>query len=314
MRLGKLEKIPLRHGWSHEALNFTNWLAKPENLELLSNEIGIDIVLTQTEASVGKFNVDILAEEENRERKIIIENQLEATDHDHLGKIVTYAAGHDAEIVIWIVKEVRDEHKKAIDWLNDITNESINFFAIKIELWKIGNSDPAPKFNIISKPNNWAKALKKSNASSQKASELNMLQLEFWSSMNDYFETNPISVNMKSPRAQSYYNLALGFGNKVHLALNVHSVENYCSVKVYIPNSKELFFGLLENKEQIEMKTGLDFEWMELPERQASQIRIKKEGFDLNNTEEWEEAYKWFAEIIEKIKPVFVGYVENSDY
>ena len=117
MKLSKLEKVDLREVWKHEALDFTNWLAKPENLELLSDEIGIDITLIQTEASVGNFNVDILAEEENTGRKIVIENQLESTDHDHLGKIITYASGFDAEIIIWIVKNVRDEHKQALDWL-----------------------------------------------------------------------------------------------------------------------------------------------------------------------------------------------------
>ena len=127
MKLGKLRKIHLREAWKHEALNFTGWLAEEDNLALLSDEIGIDISLIQTEASVGKFNVDILAEEENGNRKIVIENQLESTDHDHLGKIITYASGFDAEIIIWIVKDVRDEHKQAIDWLNENTIEKVNF-------------------------------------------------------------------------------------------------------------------------------------------------------------------------------------------
>lgn len=121
MQLSKLDKVDLREVWKHEALDFTNWLAKPENLELLSAEIGIDISLIQTEASVGNFNIDILAEEENTGRKIVIENQLESTDHDHLGKIITYASGFDTEIIVWIVKSVRDEHKQAIDWLNEHT-------------------------------------------------------------------------------------------------------------------------------------------------------------------------------------------------
>lgn len=155
----------------------------------MSDAIGLDISFLQTEASVGKISVDILAEEENTSRKIVIENQLESTDHDHLGKIITYASGFDAEIIIWIVKEVRDEHKQAIDWLNDNTNEKINFFAISIELWKIGNSPFAPRFNIISKPNNWAKALKKSTtaASQNNTTGLKMLQLEFWTNLNEYF-------------------------------------------------------------------------------------------------------------------------------
>ena len=112
--LSKLTKLDLREVWKHEALDFTNWLAENENLEALSDAVGVDIKLIQTEASVGKFNVDILAEEDLTGKKIIIENQLESTDHDHLGKIITYASGHDAEIIIWIVKDTRDEHQKAI--------------------------------------------------------------------------------------------------------------------------------------------------------------------------------------------------------
>ena len=126
--LGKIKKVELRKAWNHEASDFTNWLAKEENLHLLSDEIGIDIKLIQTEAPVGKFNVDILAEEENTGNKIIIENQLEMTNHDHLGKIIAYASGFDANMVIWIVKEAREEHRQAVDWLNEHTDENLAFF------------------------------------------------------------------------------------------------------------------------------------------------------------------------------------------
>jgi len=313
VELGKLEKIPLRDAWKHEALDFTGWLSESDNLQLLSNEIGIDIILIQTEASVGKFNVDILAEEESSNRKIVIENQLESTDHDHLGKIITYASGFDAEIIIWIVKDVRDEHKQAIDWLNENTNEKINFFAINIELWRIGNSPLAPKFNIISKPNNWAKALKKSTSSSSqgKVTDLKMLQLEFWSSLNDYFEKNSTTISTRTPRPQHWYDLSLGVGQKAYLSLVVHNRDQYCSVEVYIPNSKELYSELEENKDEIEQKTGLQFEWNELPQKQASRIIVKHTPFNLKETEEWTGHHKWMLETIEKIKPVFVKYIQQ---
>ena len=137
MQLSKIKRVDLRKVWKHEALDFTNWLAEPENLELLSEEVEIEISLIQTEASVGKFKVDILAEENNTGRKIVIENQLDSTNHDHLGKIITYASGFDAEIVIWIVQNVRDEHKQAIDWLNEHTDQKVNIFAIQMEVWQI---------------------------------------------------------------------------------------------------------------------------------------------------------------------------------
>ena len=313
MELGKLEKIPLREAWKHEALNFTTWLADEENLRLLSDEIGISISFIQTEASVGKFSVDILAEEENSDRKIVIENQLETTDHDHLGKIITYASGFDAEIIIWIVKDVRDEHKQAIDWLNENTNEKINFFAINIELWKIGNSKLAPKFNVISKPNNWAKALKKSTSSetTTNMSSLKMLQLEFWTSMNEFFNTKSSAINTRTPRPQHWYDLSLGLGQKAYLSLIVHKREQFCSVEVYIPNSKELYFELFDQKSMIESESGLKFEWQELPERQASRIQVKKRDFDLEDTEKWQENFDWMLKQIEIIKPIFVKFVHN---
>src|SRR3989339_1963783 len=177
--LGKLKKVELREAWKHEASNFTQWLAQEENLALLGDEIGFDIKLLQTEAAVGSFSVDILAEEENTGRKIIIENQLEVTNHDHLGKIITYASGYDAEIIIWIVEDVRDEHQKAIEWLNEHTDENINFFLIKIELWQIEGSNPAPKFEIIVAPNEWAKAIKQSGATGE-LTDTKIQQLDFW--------------------------------------------------------------------------------------------------------------------------------------
>ena len=147
MKLGKLTRVDLREYWKHEALDFTRWLAEPENIELLADEIGIGIQITQTEASVGRFNVDILAEEENTGRKIIIENQLEMTDHTHLGQLITYAAGLDAEFVVWIVRDVREEHQQAVDWLNEHTDEGINFFLVAIELWRIADSSPCAEIH-----------------------------------------------------------------------------------------------------------------------------------------------------------------------
>ncbi len=126
----------------------------------MGDRIGTVIKLIRTEANVGRYNVDILAEEEGTGRKIIIENQLEDTDHDHLGKIITYASGYDAEIIIWIVKDAREEHKRAIEWLNEHTDEKIGFFLIQIQVWRIGDSVPAPKFDIVSSPNEWAKITK----------------------------------------------------------------------------------------------------------------------------------------------------------
>lgn len=158
MQLGKMKKIKdLRSVWKNEPKNFSKWLSEEENLNLLGNEIGVDITLDQLESRVGDFSVDILATEVDTNKKIIIENQLEDTNHDHLGKIITYASGKNAEIIIWIVKRAREEHRKAIEWLNDNIDAKISFFLVEIELWQIDNSPLAPHFNVIERPNDWAK-------------------------------------------------------------------------------------------------------------------------------------------------------------
>ena len=180
MELGKITIVKdLRSVWKNEAYDFTRWLAQDENISLLGEELGLDVSVIKTEANVGSFNVDILAEDPQTADKIIIENQLERTDHDHLGKIITYASGFDAKHIIWIVKDVREEHSQAINWLNEHTDEDINFFLIKIELWKIGNSAIAPKFQIVARPNEWGKAVKSSTGKETEATKAQNFSYNF---------------------------------------------------------------------------------------------------------------------------------------
>lgn len=160
INLGTLKEIKdLREVWPHEARDFTPWLAK--NISILGDEVGIDISIEETESSVGDFNVDIFATDADTGKKIIIENQLEETDHDHLGKLITYASGKSADLVIWLVRKARPEHRAAIEWLNNHTDEGVGFILCEIKVFKIGNSEPAPKFEIIEQPNNWIKEMKK---------------------------------------------------------------------------------------------------------------------------------------------------------
>jgi hypothetical protein len=310
MQLAKLEKVDLRNVWKHEASNFTNWLAESENLELLSEEIGIDIRLIQTEASVGKFNVDILAEEENTGRKIVIENQLEVTDHDHLGKIITYASGFDAEIIIWIVKTVRDEHKQAIDWLNEHTDNKINFFSIQMEVWKISDSPFAPKFSVIAQPNNWAKAVKTSSNSNNKLTETKLLQLEFWEKFKDYAEENQYKIKLRKAYAQHWYDVSFG-SSLAHITLTINSQSNQITCELYITDSKPLFHELSLHKSDIESKLGYSLSWEELPNKKASRIKTTN-SVDFLTVEKWSEYHKWMCENAIKFQNVFSKHVKGS--
>ena len=308
MELGRLEQVNLRDYWKHEALDFTRWLAEDNNLALLSNEIGIDIILERTEAPVGSFNVDILAYEETTGSKIVIENQLERTDHDHLGKIITYASGYDAEHIIWIVKDVRDEHKQAIDWLNENTTSKVNFFAIKMELWKIGDSATAPKFQIISKPNNWAKAVKNSSSQNSPVSDLKMLQLDFWGQLTDTIEDTSSSLRAVKPKPQHWYDIRLG-SSKAHLSLTINSQKDFLSVGIYIPDNKEFFYELEAKKEEIENQLGFNLDWRVLESSLASRIVFEQHNVDFKDTVKWAEYLDWFKSKAEALQKVFTTYI-----
>ncbi|MBU2492347.1 MAG: DUF4268 domain-containing protein [Bacteroidetes bacterium] len=287
--LSRLVKTDLRKVWNHEAQDFTTWLAQDINLELLSEEIGIDIKLIQTEAGVGKFNVDILAEEETTGRKIIIENQLEITDHNHLGKVVTYASGYDANIIIWIVKDVREEHKRAVEWLNEHTDEDVNFFLIKIEVWQIGNSFPAPKFNIISRPNEWAKVIK--NISSSSISDTKLQQQQFWSSFSEFVKTKNSKLRLRTPKPQHWYNFSIG-SSHAHIGLTINTRDNFLGCEIYIPRNKELFNHLKKHKKEIEKKLGQKLEWKDA--NIASRILLKKQVRSVFDNASYEDYFQWF--------------------
>ncbi len=310
MKLANLKEVPLRDVWPHEALDFTTWLAESNNLSLLSDEIGIEISLIRTEASVGKFNVDILAEEENTGRKIIIENQLESTDHDHLGKVITYASGFDASIIIWVVKNVRDEHKQAIDWLNEHTDEEANFFVVKMEVWQIGNSPYAPKFQVISQPNDWAKAVKKSNPQNE-LSEVRLMQLEFWTEFKKYSKENNATIRLRKPLPRSWYDITLG-DSRAHLALSTDTRINEIRCEFYIRDSKELFAELKNHKDEIKNLLGYELEWMYLEGKKASRIRTATKA-NLTQTEKWQDYFEWSLKAAEIFQKVFSSFLKKID-
>lgn len=303
MKLGKLKKIDLRDHWRHEALDFTRWLSEKENLDELGDEIGLDIELIQTEASVGRFSADILAQEEATGRKIVIENQLETTDHSHLGQILTYAAGIEAEYIVWIVKDVRDEHKQAVDWLNEHTDEKVNFFLVRIELWQIGSSDPAPKFVIVSRPNDWTKTIRGTVHDQSELSETKLLQLEFWQQLKDLAASSTPPLRLRTPRPQHWYDVAIGRSD-CHVALTILTTENQIGCEIYIPNSKALFNTFKSNQSAIETALGIgELSWQELPGKKASRIRAFY-NFDFANQQR-EEAFQWLIQTANKFKSVF---------
>ncbi|MDA9768639.1 DUF4268 domain-containing protein [Flavobacteriaceae bacterium] len=295
MKLGNLEKINLREVWAREDTHFTQWLAKEENISVLLDEIGVSAENIKTEDNAGKFNCDITADEVESGKKIIIENQLEKTDHSHLGQLLTYASSFDASIIVWVVADTRDEHKQAIEWFNKNMTENISFFLVKIEVWKIGDSIPAPKFNIVVEPNDWAKITSNKGTTNKELTDTKLEKLKFWEELKDYSENNPSKLRItRKPRPQHWYSMSIGIR---HIGLNfIHNTKNNSiAVDVYI-NKQDIYDKIQLRKDFFESICGeLELEWLALPEKKASRI-LASRGCDLNNETLWEEYFKWFIQ------------------
>jgi hypothetical protein len=308
-RLGKIKRIGLREAWREEE-GFSKWLVEDENLRLLSDEIGIDIKAIETEAEVGKFFADILAEEENTGRKIVIENQFTKTNHDHLGKLITYASGYDAATIIWIAEEVQEEHRRAVDWLNEHTEEEVNFFLVKMELWQISDSPFAPKFEVVSKPNDWAKRAKET-VQHAKLTGTKLQQLEFWNRFKEYGQKKGSKLKFRKTSPQHWYDISVG-SSEAHISLTMDTRLDLFGCELYINNNKDLFNYLLGRKEEIEAKLGEKVEWMELPDRKASRIKISRKG-EVSEIERWNEYFDWLLSEAGKFQGVFSRYTKEFD-
>ena len=223
MELGKLEEVDIREVWKHEQYDFSAWLAKEENICELGRILGVELNVIQTEQSVGNYRCDIFAKDD-LDRNVIIENQLESTNHDHLGKIITYASGLEASVIVWIVKEARDEHASAIEWLNQRTDENVSFFLLEIHAYKIGNSKPAPYFKIIEQPNNFARNLK-NIAKDGELPKRKINRLEFWEKFNEIVKKRNNPFNIRKPSTDHWYSVAIG-SSKCHLSVVLINKNN----------------------------------------------------------------------------------------
>jgi hypothetical protein len=290
--------------WKHEALDFTPWLF--ENLHLLGKYLGIDIEPKQREHAVGKFSLDILGTDVVTNRPIIIENQLCHTDHDHLGKLLTYAAGTDAAIVIWIATEIREEHWQTLEWLNSKTVEGLDFFAVVLKVERIGNSKPAVRFEPVVRPNEWQKQTLKAARSS--TSEKGEKYREFYQVLIDELRDNYQFTNAKLGQAQCWYAFASG-KTGFNYSCNFTGVDTV-RAEVYIDcqdrdTNKQYFDSLYNDREAIESAFGEELEWQRLDERRACRICIHRNGTIEDGEEKLKEIRAWVIPRLLKLKEVF---------
>lgn len=307
MKLGKLKELDIRTVWAHEQYNFSKWLANEENIKELGDELNLSLTDVETEKFVGNYRCDILCKDEITGKVVLIENQLEATNHDHLGKIITYASGLDAAVVVWIVASAREEHASAIEWLNKHTSDDLSFFLIEVHAYTIGNSEPAPMFKIIEQPNDFAKSVK----AISKNSELSVAQqkrLEFWTQFNEVLEQRGKPFNKRKATTDHWYSVAMG-SSECHISIDLVNKEHKIRVGIWIADNKELYDHFYAHKEEIEASCGFELYWDRLDDKKASLACTYIQGLYFDNQDNYPELINKAIDLVLNLKKAFVQFL-----
>ena len=288
--LARLEPVDVREVWPDETKDFTPWLA--DNLDELGKTLDIGLELERVEEKVGRFRADIICKDADdpAARRVLIENQLGPTDHTHFGQLLTYAAGLEAITIVWIAKKFQEEHRAAIDWLNEITGEGIFFFGLEIELWRIEDSSPAPKFNIVSKPNDWSKSIRVGDNAITPVKEM---QRAYWSDFHDVLNKvgGPVSGSRKA-RPEPWMSYAVG---KTDFYLEATFKTRIKQVQVKLRMPKEFLDLLTQEKPAIEEELG-----------DGKEVDPEKRS-------DWPQQHKWLADRLNKMHEVFSPRVKDLD-
>jgi hypothetical protein len=302
MNLGILKTVTARQKWANEARDFTPWLAA--NIGELNKAVGLELEVENIEVAAGPYSADILAKDTGTDKYVVIENQLEKTDHDHLGKAITYASVLDASTIIWVATDFTEEHKKALDWLNDHTGEEISFYGVQVELWQIDNSNAALKFNIISKPNLAVRQAAKSKATDE-LSESKKFQYEFWIKFKDKLAKTKKIPSLQTPNARYWFDVSLGKAN-IHISATCNTDSNTVGVRIYIGNKiADSMLPYLESKKtEIEAEIGQKLQWNPNPDNR-DKIILLSHPTNFSDSNKLEEALDWLVTYTIKFRETF---------
>jgi hypothetical protein len=308
MNLGILKNLKLKSVWNHEERDFTPWLAEEANLTGLSNAIGMDLQLERIEVPVGPYYADILAKDASGEY-VVIENQFGKTNHDHLGKLLTYGATLGASTIVWIAEDFTEEHRKTVEWLNERTIDALSLFAVQLEVLQIDDSPPAIRFNIISQPNQVVRAATAAKSSGA-LTETQQLQLEFWTMFRDRLLGKRILVSAQTPRPQYWFDVALGRSN-ISLSNILDTYASRIGVRVYIGNriADAVLSQLEKDKVAIEQEIGEQLVWNPTPEKRDKIIALFRK-VDLSNRAGWPEYCDWLVNYVAKFRKAFMPRVK----
>ncbi len=320
--LGRLVRVQPREVWANEAAHFTPWLAEPENVALLGETLGMDLEVEAVERAVGPFRADILCKDAGTDHLVLIENQLEASDHRHLGQILTYASGLDAFTIVWIATTIRDEHRATLDWLNEITASEVRFFALEVELWRIGASPPAPKFNVVCRPNDWTRSVKRGAAEVEDA-DPNGHRAEdaaLWTALDARLDERdgPVVVPRQLSRS-NWRNYRLGRINFGLSATVLRSRRLICAELWINAKQPEIdaaqvarwFDALHQDREAFDHAFGEPLHWQRLDHQVGCRIATQRPLLDLTDAEKLADVADWLADRLTRLHTTFADAVRH---
>ena len=311
-----LEPVDLRTVWPDESSNFTPWLAEPESLTLLGDELGLTLEPRGTEQAVGSFSADIFCRRldggSDEESWVVIENQYGRSDHDHLGKQLTYTAGLNGRTVVWIAEGFRDEHRAALDLLNTSTTQDYAYFGVEIELLKIGSSLPAPRFNIVVQPNDWTRTVRPIGAGGE-LSETRQLQLDFWTDFQRLMESDTkIPVTQPAPRPYVTHRVGVSGVRVVSFFTTWNSAtQNYATGEVRVAmeffgrSRRERFDQLEEQADLIKNEAGQPYLWQPWESESILRVMVRRDA-EIENRQEWPEYQAWLKTEVKRMFRVVV--------
>lgn len=315
VNVGKLVKVPLRSVWENEATDFTPWLL--QNPDYLAEALGIELELTADEHGVGPYSVDLIGRDTSNNAVVIIENQIEKTDHKHLGQLITYAANTDAVVVVWIAKEFTEEHRQAIDYMNSLCGDSGKgrFYAIEVSAVRIGDSQPAAQFEVIARPNDAHAAQAGAVRDLIEPTGRRLMYRDFWKLYLDKVDQiRPGLTNRKTPWDSNWFDVTKSICGLAHVSL-VFNRKSQVNVQLYIDDrdrSRALFEFLLDMKDQIEEEIGIPLSWESYEGKLFCRIAAYKPGeWDISMSEHYEEIISWLIEYNIRFKNVFAPLIEK---
>lgn len=294
--LGRLTAVPPRDVWPHEAHDFTPWLLN--NVDVLADLLGMDLVLEVAEHPVGGFSLDLMGRDETTGEVVIVENQLESSDHGHLGQILTYAAGTDPTTIVWVASAFRPEHRAALDWLNARTDEDTRFFGVELGVVRIGQSEPAPSFRLVAQPNDWEKTVRAATNQSEITAR-QVLYRAFWTQWLDAIhQGRPGWSRATRPPRDSWFTLSTGStAATFYTSFTKRGLSSELVFESPEAESNVARFQALEVlRATLEDAYGGPLDWQELPTRKATRIADYLPDADVSFEEQWDQYLDWMLD------------------